>query len=58
MIGSAGGFCCQTVKQIIPLMSLFVQQKRICMTDTILISTKGEAPSENDTDSQSSAYYS
>lgn len=54
MIGSAGGVCCQIVKQIIALMSLFVQRERIhpsspfCTTDTILISAKGEALADND----------
>lgn len=49
MIGSAGEVCCQIVKQIIPIMSLFVQREHVhlssahCMTDTILISNKGEA---------------
>ena len=64
MIGSAGGECCQIVKQIIPIMSLFVQRERIhlsspcCMTDPILISTKDEVPSENDRDSPGPAYCS
>ena len=64
MIGSAGGVCCQIVKQITAIMSLFVRRERIhlsspcCVTDTILISAKGEALSENDRDSRSTAYYS
>lgn len=53
MIGSAGGVCCQTVKQIILIMSLFVQRQHAhlslrWMTATILISTEREARSQND----------
>lgn len=56
MIGSAGVVCCQIVQQIIAIMSLFVQREHIhlsspcCVTDTILISTKGEGLSQNDRD--------
>lgn len=53
MIGSAGGVCCQNVKQIILIMSLFVQRQHAhlslrWMTATILISTEREARSQND----------
>lgn len=59
MIGSAGGVCCQIVKQIIPIMSLFVQQESthpsspFCMPDTVFISIKGDKLSRNN-----SGYYS
>lgn len=48
MIGSAGEVCCQIVKQIIPVMSLFVRRERThlswacCVTQFSSV-TKGEA---------------